>query len=290
MTYRVLIIEDEPTDAELNEREIRQVLTPCIFKRVETEEDFLRSLDEFKPDIIVSDYMMPSFNGMTALKLTLERAPLTPFIIVTGSMNEETAVECMKSGATNYVIKQHIKRLGPAVLHALEEKKIRMERLAARQALKESEDKYRNVVERANDGIAIIQDEIVKYVNTHLAEIWGGKVEELIGTVFSNYVDSEALPNLIDKYKRRIAGENIAPIYETVLRRKDGSKIYAEINAGVITFQGKPADLIIIRDVTERKEGHIRDKRRRIPAHCRRYTGRNHYAQKAEEDGISCLL
>ena len=254
MTYRVLIIEDEPTDAELNEREIRQVLTPCIFKRVETEEDFLRSLDEFKPDIIVSDYMMPSFNGMTALKLTLERTPLIPFIIVTGSMNEETAVECMKSGATNYVIKQHIKRLGPAVLHALEEKKIRMERLAAREALKESEDKYRNVVERANDGIAIIQDEIVKYVNTHLAEIWGGKVEELIGTVFSNYVDSEALPNLIDKYKRRIAGENIAPIYETVLRRKDGSKIYAEINAGVITFQGKPADLIIIRDVTERKK------------------------------------
>ena len=254
MTYRVLIIEDEPTDAELNEREIRLVLTPCIFKRVETEEDFLRSLDEFKPDIIVSDYMMPSFNGMTALKLTLERAPLIPFIIVTGSMNEETAVECMKSGATNYVIKQHIKRLGPAVLHALEEKKIRMERLAAREALKESEDKYRNVVERANDGIAIIQDEIVKYVNTHLAEIWGGKVEELIGTVFSNHVDSEALHNLIDKYKRRIAGENIAQIYETVLRRKDGSKIYAEINAGVITFQGKPADLIIIRDVTERKK------------------------------------
>ena len=129
-----------------------------------------------------------------------------------------------------------------------------MERLAARESLKESEEKYRNVVERANDGIAIIQDEIVKYVNTRLAEIWGGKAEEIVGTVFSNYIDSEAIPNVIDKYKRRIAGENIASIYETVLRRKDGVKVYAEINAGAIMFQGKLADLVIVRDITERKK------------------------------------
>jgi diguanylate cyclase (GGDEF)-like protein len=108
----------------LNEREIREVLKPCVFKRVETEEDFVRALDEFKPDIIVSDYLMPSFNGMTALKLALEKTPLTPFIIVTGSMNEETAVDCMKAGATNYVIKQHLRRLGPAVLRAVATQKI----------------------------------------------------------------------------------------------------------------------------------------------------------------------
>ncbi len=129
--YRVLIAEDVPADAELNEREIRQVLTPCIFKRVETEEDFLRALDEFKPDFIISDYQMPTFDGLTALKLTLERTPLTPFILVTGSMNEDTAVDCMKAGATDYVVKEHLKKLGPAVIRALEEKKIRMERLAA---------------------------------------------------------------------------------------------------------------------------------------------------------------
>jgi len=145
-TYRVLIVEDVPTDAELNERAIQQVLNPCIFQRVETEEAFLKALDEFKPDIIISDYSMPSFDGMTALKLTLERTPVTPFIVVTGSMNEDTAVECMKAGATNYVIKQHLKRLGPAVLHAMEEKKIRMERLKAeeeiRKRVKELEEFY----------------------------------------------------------------------------------------------------------------------------------------------------
>jgi diguanylate cyclase (GGDEF)-like protein/PAS domain S-box-containing protein len=137
--YHILIVEDVPTDAELNERAIQEVLTPCVFERVETEADFLKALDEFKPDIIISDYSMPSFDGMTALKLTLERTPLTPFIIVTGSMNEDTAVDCMKAGATNYVIKQYLKRLGPAVLHAMEERKIRQERLKAQEDLKESE-------------------------------------------------------------------------------------------------------------------------------------------------------
>lgn len=144
--YRVLIVEDVPTDAELNEREIQQVLKPCVFERVETRDDFLRALDKFKPDIIISDYSMPSFDGMTALKLTLERTPITPFIVVTGSMNEDTAVECMKAGATNYVIKQHLKRLGPAVLHAMEENKIRVERLKAeeeiRKRVKELEEFY----------------------------------------------------------------------------------------------------------------------------------------------------
>jgi len=150
--YRVLIAEDVPADAELNEREIRQVLTPCIFKRVETEEDFLRAIDEFKPDLIISDYQMPTFDGLTALKLTLERTPLTPFILVTGSMNEDTAVDCMKTGATDYVVKEHLKKLGPAVIRALEEKKIRMERLAAREALKESEAELREAQRVANVG------------------------------------------------------------------------------------------------------------------------------------------
>ena len=253
-SYRVLIAEDVPADAELNEREITQVLTPCIFKRVETEEDFLRAIDEFNPDLIISDYQMPTFDGLTALKLTLQRTPLTPFILVTGSLNEDTAVDCMKAGVTDYVVKEHLKKLGPAVIRALEEKRIRMERLAAQKSLKESEEKYRNVVELANDGITIIQDGIVKYANNHLAEIWGGTAEEVVGTVFSNYIDSEALPKVIDNYKRHMAGENISSTYETVLRRRDGVKVHVELNAGVIMFQGKTADLVIVRDIAERKQ------------------------------------
>jgi DNA-binding NtrC family response regulator len=169
----ILIVEDNPNDAELNERAIREVLTGCVFKRVETQEDFLKALDEFKPDIIVSDYIMPSFDGMTALKLTLERAPLTPFIIVTGSMNEDTAVDCMKAGASNYVIKQHLKRLGPAVLHALGEKKIRLEKIKAeeeiRTRVKELEEFYQIAVGRElrmkelKEEMEELKEELAKY-------------------------------------------------------------------------------------------------------------------------------
>jgi PAS domain S-box-containing protein len=123
----------------------------------------------------------------------------------------------------------------------------------AEEALWESEEKYRNVVERANDGICVIQDAIVKFTNPRLAEVAGYTVEELIDTPFTDYVDPDALHEVIDSYKRRLAGEEVPPIYETTIRRKDGNKIYVETNAGTITYQGKPADLVIVRDITERK-------------------------------------
>jgi signal transduction histidine kinase len=115
----------------LGEREIRNALGSCEFRRVETREEYLAALDEFRPDLIVSDFKMPQFDGLSALKIALEHCPDVPFIIVTGSMNEDTAVECMKAGAWDYVIKEHVKRLGPAVRIALERKHGRMERKRA---------------------------------------------------------------------------------------------------------------------------------------------------------------
>jgi DNA-binding NtrC family response regulator len=134
---RVLIVEDRPEDAEFNEREVRNVLPGSVFVRVETREDFLAELGSFRPEVILSDYMMPGFDGMTALKLALERVPDVPFILVTGSMNEETAVACMKAGAWDYVIKEHIKRLGPAVINGLEQKHLRLERKRSEEELKQ---------------------------------------------------------------------------------------------------------------------------------------------------------
>ncbi|MGA7743985.1 MAG: response regulator, partial [Polyangia bacterium] len=98
-SIRILIVEDLPTDAELCEREIRKTLGSCEFLRVETREEYLAALDKFCPALIVSDYQLPLFDGMTALKLAVERCPDVPFIVLTGSMNEDTAVECMKAGA-----------------------------------------------------------------------------------------------------------------------------------------------------------------------------------------------
>jgi len=128
---RVLIIEDLPTDGELAEREVRLVIPGSVFERVETLEEMLASLETFKPDIILSDFKLPNFDGLTALKIAQKNAPDVPFIVLTGSMNEDTAVECMKAGAWDYVIKEHIKRLGPAVLNGLEQRLLRKERKRA---------------------------------------------------------------------------------------------------------------------------------------------------------------
>jgi two-component system, cell cycle sensor histidine kinase and response regulator CckA len=152
-SIHILFVEDRATDAELAEREIKKVLAACVFQRVETRETYLAALASFQPDLIVSDYHMPQFDGLTALKLALEHTPLTPLIILTSAINEDTAVECMKAGAADYVIKEHIKRLGQAVLHALDEQRLRQERQRAEHALRASEDRFRELYENAPIGL-----------------------------------------------------------------------------------------------------------------------------------------
>lgn len=127
------------------------------------------------------------------------------------------------------------------------------ERKRAEAALRESENKYREVVERANDGIIILQDGIIKYSNQRVLDIAGFEEREIIGTLMTNYIHPDELTKVMDHYKRRIAGEQIPSIYETAFVHKDGRKIDVELNAGIIKYQGKPADMVIIRDITERK-------------------------------------
>jgi len=127
------------------------------------------------------------------------------------------------------------------------------ERKRAEKALRESEEKYRTLVNRANDVICVLQDGIIKMFNPRLPEFWGGSEEEIIGRPFTDFVHPDALPELISNYNRRIAGESFPSIYETTLMKKDGSKSFVELNAGVIMFEGRPADLVIARDINDRK-------------------------------------
>ncbi|MDY6892443.1 MAG: PAS domain S-box protein [Chloroflexota bacterium] len=128
------------------------------------------------------------------------------------------------------------------------------ERKWAEQALRESEHKYRELVERASDGITILQDQIVKYANTRSLEILGYPPEEIIGHPISDYIYPDELANVLDRYTRRMAGESIIPIYETAFLHKDGRRIDVELNAGLIMYEGFPADMVIVRDITERKQ------------------------------------
>ncbi len=120
-------------------------------------------------------------------------------------------------------------------------------------ALEESEEKYRNLVERANDGIVIVQDGLLKYLNPRLAEMLDYSVEETLDTEFHRYISPADLSAVQGRYKRRLDGEDLESVYEVVLVAKNGRKVYVELNAGRIAFQGRPADLVLIRDITERK-------------------------------------
>ena len=117
--YRVLLVEDMPSDAFLVKREVKKILGPCTFECVDTKSDYIRSLDEFKPDIILSDYSIPGFDWLTAFKLLRERNHLTPFIIVTGSTNPAIVAECKTAGATDCISKVYMDQLGPAILKVL---------------------------------------------------------------------------------------------------------------------------------------------------------------------------
>jgi PAS domain S-box-containing protein len=121
-------------------------------------------------------------------------------------------------------------------------------------ALHESEEKYRSLVERASDGILIIQDGVVKYVNPHLAQMRGQSTDEIIGSRFDAYIHPDERITISERYRRRLAGEDVPATYETVLLRVDQSKVYVELSVGMVTYEGKPANLIVVRDVTERKQ------------------------------------
>ncbi|NQV17285.1 MAG: response regulator, partial [Armatimonadetes bacterium] len=159
---KVLILEDLPSDAELAEREVKTVLKSYTALVTDTEQGFIQALETFKPDLIISDYSLPTFNGMKALQITREKGLSTPFIILTGSMNEDTAVDCMKAGADDYVIKEHIKRLGAAILNALDKKKKRQQR---KQAMEEIEKLAKFPAENPNPVLRISKDGTVLYHN-----------------------------------------------------------------------------------------------------------------------------
>jgi DNA-binding NtrC family response regulator len=134
---RLLMLEDTPTDAELVTRELGASQWEFEVRRVETREDFVRALSEFGPDVILADYRLPAFDGMTALAIARVERPDVPFIFVTGAMGEQVAIDMLQQGATDYVLKDKLAKLVPAVERALKESEARIKRRQAEEALRE---------------------------------------------------------------------------------------------------------------------------------------------------------
>ncbi|MEO5960774.1 MAG: response regulator, partial [Opitutaceae bacterium] len=151
----VLIVEDNPVDAELTIRELQRAGFAPEWRRVDTEEAFLQHLDS-KLDLVLSDYQMPRFDGLRALELLRRSGLEVPLIIVSGTIGEDTAVEAMKRGAADYLLKDRLGRLGPVVLHALEQTRLRRERNEAAAALRESEERFATLFRSSPVALALI--------------------------------------------------------------------------------------------------------------------------------------
>ena len=155
---RILVLEDTPTDAELQLRELRRNGIAHSARRVETEEEFLREMVSSAPDLILADYSLPAFDGITALIFAREKFPEIPFIFVTGTMGEEIAIESLKNGATDYVLKQRLGRLVPAVRRALREAEDRKRRSEAEESLrKETLERLRTLEELQEKNQLLLQ-------------------------------------------------------------------------------------------------------------------------------------
>ncbi len=156
---KILFVEDILTDAELIWREIEK--DDIIFEKklVDNEQDFVFAISDFTPDLIISDYTLPQFDGLSALTIKNTLSPGIPFILVTGSVNEETAVKLMKAGADDYVIKENLSRLGEAIRSAILKKDSQRVKEKALNALRESEERFRLAVENSPVPVMIHDEE-----------------------------------------------------------------------------------------------------------------------------------
>jgi PAS domain S-box-containing protein len=155
---RILVIEDHPADVEMMLYELNKAGYELEYACVETEADFLHEL--MKPyDLILADYTLPQFSGMRALELLQERDLDIPFILISGTIDEEIAVQAIKRGASDYVLKDRLARLGPAIEQAITSRKLRLENKSVEKSLHESEAKFRNLVQQAMEGIILIDEQ-----------------------------------------------------------------------------------------------------------------------------------
>ena len=178
MVVRLLLVEDTAADAEFALRELGRSGLEVESCRVETEEGLIQALATFVPDLVITDYRLPRFDGLQALRLVQDRAPDVPVIVTTGSLNEETAVECLKAGAVDYVLKEHLGRLPSAVRAALEHKHL----LAEKRRVEEDLRKLSRAVEQGPAIVMITDTEgSIHYVNPKFTRVTGYSSEDVRG-------------------------------------------------------------------------------------------------------------
>ncbi len=186
---RILLLEDLKSDADVISLKLRKLRWPHEIKHVTNKVDFIAQLDQYQPHVILSDYSLPQYTGMQALEYTRSIDPFIPFIICTGSLNEEIAVACIKAGADDYVLKDSMGRLCSAIENAVVAKENVLAKERALHDLRTSEENFRAIALNAPDNIYKIDREgNIRYVNR---SIDGIPQEQVIGSSILSYVNED---------------------------------------------------------------------------------------------------
>jgi two-component system sensor histidine kinase UhpB len=255
---RIVVVEDRPADAELMVAELKRTGFDVQWVRVDTQDDFVRAL-EAHPDIVLADYSLPEFDAIRALSVLWEVDRSIPLIVVTGQLGDESAAECMKLGACDYVLKDRLARLGPAVEIALQQRRLDQERRQAEAALARSEERLKLVLEGSRNSFwdyDLTTGTIER--SPQLAVMLGYDPSEIewIGAAWNSLIHPDDAPRAADALRAHIEGA--APDYQVEyrLRRKDGSWIWVLDHGRVVArdADGRPLRAAgTHRDITDAK-------------------------------------
>jgi len=255
---RILILDDAPF-VDLAVAALKEVGYTCEWERVENREEFLARLSESTYDLILADYSLPSIDGMTALRLFCERQVDIPFIIVSGVLGEERAIEAVKAGATDYVLKARLARLGTIVQRALQEKEEQRERRHAEAALRRSEERFQIVAQATHDAVwdwELVTGTVER--NEGFQELFGYTPDQVEATIawWEDHIHPDDRERVVAGIHAIIDGGGPAWSAEYRFFRGDGSVAYVFDRGHVIHDRsGKPVRMIGARmDITMRQQ------------------------------------
>lgn len=248
----IIHLEDNPNDAELIEAILESDEMACDIRRVETHADFLAAITTHRADLILSDYALPMFDGLSALMLARTHCPDVPFIFVTGAMGEEKAVESMKQGATDYVLKQNLTRLGSVARRALREAEERRKHQQAEDELRF----HSQILEHLAEGVQLTntQNQLMVYANTRFEQMFGYDAKELVGKHVSMLNAPEEDQNIVQKIVASLTtrGEWKGTVHNI---RKDGTTFWTHANISTFIHpQYGEVWVSVQEDITERKQ------------------------------------
>jgi len=253
---RLLIIEDSEDDAFFIVRAFTREGYQIDFSRVETASEMRQAFGQGNWDAVISDYQLPFFDGLSALEIFKEYGLDIPFIIVSGAIGEETAVRVMKAGAHDYIIKDNLARLVPAIERELGETKLRQERTEAIQKLQHSESRYRAIVEDQTELInRSTLDGTILFVNNAYARMLDCTPEDLIGKKYTDFLP-ETNARQLEKIRSSITEIESVITNVTCLPKKDGSVVWVQWRDRLIfDAEGHPIEYQGVgRDITEQRQ------------------------------------